>query len=344
MKYVWGVLALIILVISVITLNPEWITLPGGENLALAMPFAQLWAMRGVLAIGFGVLGFIVLVIAIVRAGLLRRGIITGVLAVGLLAVGAGHYFTLNSRGLSDADSLTVDRGITRVNEGDGSIGILSMNTQGGETAMSDLIPYVKDNGIDVIVLVETSHADATELAAALEAEQMGFTVFSSDTPAERPDIESTAVLVSRQMGEYTQREALDLRWGSVRVQSATGQFPTIMAVHPVAPYEDMKVAWQEEITVAYAQCDALENYILAGDFNSTLDHMQAVGGNCTSALGDTGGVGTWPTRTAPILGSPIDGIFVDDVEWRSTSSAVFQVGDSDHRGVMARIEPVQGS
>lgn len=334
MKYVYAILTVLILAITALTLDPGLIS-AGDHNLALTYPVSQMIAMRGIVALVLGVLFVVTFILALIRFIAFRKGLFMGIVSAGFLIVGASHYFILSDRGLNDASSLPPDYGVTHVSQGNGDITILSYNTLGGQTTMSDLEPIVADNGVDVVVLSETSTENAQDLADRLAQRGLSFNVFSSGADQYRPEIESTTVLVSSALGEYRQSPSLDLTYGSVNLRSLEGG-PDIIGVHPVAPVKDLQDVWRSEITEVYSVCSSMENTILAGDLNSTVDHMHATGGTCTSALdGRNGGVGTWPASVNGLLGSPIDNVYTD---WTPKASAIVEVGDSDHRGVLVRV------
>jgi len=334
MKYISTALVALILVAGALTLAPSMVSI-GGTSLALIHPISQIAAMRGIIAIVLGTLGAIIGMIAIFRALLLRRGIILGALSVGLILIAAGHVYILADRGLAGPAALPPDYGITHVSEGNGDITVLSYNTLGGETSMDDLAAVAADNGVDIIVLTETSTERAESLAAALSTDGRSYSVFSSGADPDRPEIESTAVVVSTALGEYRQGPDLGLSWGSVHLRS-TGDGPDILGVHPVAPVRQLEDAWRREITAVYDLCREETNFIMAGDFNSTIDHMHATGGGCTSALdGYVGGYGTWPASVPGLLGSPIDNVYTN---WTSRGATIIEVGASDHRGVLVRL------
>lgn len=334
MKYVYALLAVLILAITALTLNPGLITF-GDFNLALTYPVGQMIAMRGIVALVLGVLFIVTFIIALIRFFAFRQGLVMGIVSIGFLVVAAAHYFVLSGRGLDANEALAPDHGVTHVSQGNGDITVLSYNTLGGQTSMSDLEPIITGNGVDIVVLSETSEQNAQILADALASRGLAFTVFSSGADQYRPEIESTTVLVSGSLGEYRQSPTFDLTYGSVNLRSLEGG-PDIIGVHPVAPVKNLQDVWRDEITEVYSVCTSMENTIMAGDFNSTIDHMIATGADCTSALdGANAGVGTWPASVPGIFGSPIDNVYTD---WNATNSAIVQVGDSDHRGVLVRL------
>lgn len=335
MKYVRLGIVVIVLALAALSLRPSMIPV-GDTNLALTIPFAQVFAMRGLVATGIAILGLVVLVVALVRLSVFRRGAVTAVLGAGLLAVAAVHWFTLAGRGMDVTSALPPDRGLTHVSEGNGAVTVLSYNTLGGATSMGQIATVVADNGVDVIVLTETSTERGEALVAQLADLGLSYTLHDSNADQYRPEIESTVVLTSSALGEYREREPLDLRWGSLRLVSTTGASPDIIAVHPVSPNADTEAEWRDEISTVYAMCDSFNNTIMAGDFNSTVDHMEATGNRCTSALdGTVGGVGTWPANVPAVFGSPIDNVWTD---LETEAATIVEVGDSDHRGVLVRL------
>src|SRR5690606_40105556 len=107
------------------------------------------------------------------------------------------------------------------------------------------------------------------------------------------------------------------------------GKGPTIVAVHAVAPRTESMDDWRQDLAWIADQCPA-GDFILAGDFNATLDHMASFGsdggtmGRCHDAASATGtGMqGTWPAAGPALAGAPIDRTMARDT-WRATGSVV---------------------
>ena len=130
--------------------------------------------------------------------------------------------------------------------------------------------------------------------------------------------------------------------------QDGTG--PTIIAVHSVAPTPGLLIDWNADLRWLADQC-ATPNVIMAGDFNSTLDHYTDLGSSPETALGDcvdaasatdNAAVGTWPAVLPALLGAPIDRVLATE-NWRVTGMRVIQSHDShgsDHRPVLAQLTP----
>lgn len=336
MKYVYGVIGFLVALAAAITLAPPWLRIEG-TPLALSLPFGQALAMRWIIACALLIVGIVIAVLALFRFAALRRGGIAGLTALAVIAVGIAHAGIIKSRGIDSATTLPPDQGITHVSPGNGAITVMSYNTLDGATSMEDIRDLVTNNGVDVIVLLETSAADAQHLGELLGETNRPFRVYDSGADEYGPHIESTCVLISTALGEYTSVGDLGLTWGSLHLKPANGTGPDIVAVHPVSPQSSRAELWRSEITTAYSMCEQ-DDLILAGDFNSTVDHMAATGANCQSALnGTVGGLGTWPADIPRLLGAPIDNIFSN---YRSLAAAVVKVGNSDHRAVIARLDP----
>jgi endonuclease/exonuclease/phosphatase family metal-dependent hydrolase len=102
---------------------------------------------------------------------------------------------------------------------------------------------------------------------------------------------------------------------------------------------------WTRGIDWVAEQC-AGPDVILAGDLNSTLDHLSGLGrdggsvGECQDAAQQAGTAaqGTWPASLPAALAAPIDHVLVGSA-WEVRSFEVrtdFDDAGSDHRPVVA--------
>ncbi|MCF2707398.1 endonuclease/exonuclease/phosphatase family protein [Arcanobacterium haemolyticum] len=345
MKVIWGLLALVIGAFAVLTIKPDLI--PALAPYTLYGPLAQILALRGWLVVVCGAAAVFFLVVAGIRRSLLGRGRIALTLALVLLATSGLHAVTMLSRGITVKSALGTDRGITQVATGDGSITVLQYNTRGGEVTAEALANLVEENGVDVVTLPETSTASGKELQAELAARGLDFQRFDTRTPATDADYDSTVMLVSDALGEYISAD-INFEQGSlsrtaIRVTSATGAGPDFVAIHPIAPSNLDTTAWRDNIRGAYSLCEAYPNAVIAGDFNSTADHEQALhmGSTCKDALAQagSGAVGTWTTSLPWWFGSPIDRVMAPN-GYEGSDAAIVDAGKSDHRGVIVRLTP----
>jgi endonuclease/exonuclease/phosphatase family metal-dependent hydrolase len=174
-----------------------------------------------------------------------------------------------------------------------------------------------------------------------------------------RPDVKNgpqawqTTILISAKLGEYSViASSRDGSSNTSSVPSAVampvdGSGPTIVAVHAVAPRQDAMERWRSDLAWIADQCPA-GDFILAGDFNATLDHMSSLRddggtmGRCHDAASSTGNgmMGTWPASVPALLSTPIDHVMASE-NWRATGSEVLDdAGGSDHRALVVQLEP----
>ena len=345
MRLVWGILALVIAIGALVTVKPELFDFTA--EYALRAPFAQVLAMRGWLVVGFAAAGLFFLIIAAIRRAVVGRGRIAFTLSLALLLVAGLHGGTMYSRGIKQSDGLSSDTGFATSTSGDGSITVLQYNTLGGSVNVDALADVIEANGVDVISMPETSTETAEDLVAELSQRGANFQQFDTGTSGYDADYRSTALLVSLSLGQYTQTDLFEptnepTQLG-VRAVPVNGEGPTVMAVHPVAPSSARLSEWREEIGKVYSLCASEPNAIIAGDFNSTVDHEASLRldamCNDTVAQAGSGAVGTWSVDLPALLGSPIDRVLTT-AAYEGSAAAVIDLGGSDHRGVVVRLTP----
>nr|KEP23636.1 hypothetical protein DA06_06435 [Georgenia sp. SUBG003] len=225
---------------------------------------------------------------------------------------------------------------------------MLTYNTLEGRTTADDVAALADETGADVLVLNETSQLQAQQVATYLNADGEAFQVFAAtaeeEGAAEEP---TTALLVAGSMGEYVQTSGPATYHGTVRAEPASGVGPVLVGVHALAPVREQRELWLRDLNEIVAPCGdrGPDGLIMAGDFNATLDHapMQDLG-RCADAAVEAGvgGIATWPSRLPALLGSTIDHVLVDAARYDVTAALVAERGRSDHRGVVARLEPLE--
>ncbi|MDP9831480.1 endonuclease/exonuclease/phosphatase family protein [Trueperella abortisuis] len=338
MKYVWGFLAVLFVAVGALTLRPD--LLPGAESWVLRTPMAHVMALRPWLAIVFAGVAAFLLIFAAIRRSLVGSGRIALATSLAYLVMAVFHGGTLYARGIQSPAQLGPDHGVTAVGEGNGQVTVLSFNTLGGSIVMADLADSVVSNGVDVLVLTETSTAGGEELVGLLADRGLTFRQFDTGTDRYATEFESTVVLVSDSLGEYSQVAAEGLPGSSVVVVPANGHGPKIIGVHPFAPAPAHMDRWKADISAIYGQC-ADTSFIMAGDFNSTVDHQMVLGADCADARieAGAGGLGTWPSAMPALLGTPIDRVLTDG-SYRGVEASEVASGGSDHRGIIVRLAP----
>ncbi len=327
--------AVVLVLAAVALLIVAW---PQLFSLATAPGVAQTVSLRGLTA-AVGLIVVIALTLLALLAPVARR--FAASLAVVMLAFSAINVLVLSTRGFGQEgfESATAN-----------DITVLTWNTLGDAPPPDVIAQLAIDTGAEVIALPETTRPVAAQVAQLLtEAGQPmeSFTVAYDEISPAR----STSLLISTELGQYTVDETVPTTTTlpSTVATPVDGNGPAIVAVHAVAPIPGEFENWRADLDWLAAAC-AGGNVIMAGDFNSTLDHYAGLGttsgalGDCRDAAQATGNgaVGTWPTALPALLGSPIDRIMATP-NWRVSGMRVVQSHDgygSDHRPVLAQLTP----
>ena len=328
--------AAIIVTVGIALLILAWPQLLGLQR---APGVAQVVSLRGleiaIAAVIVVALGFIA-----VLSPPLRR--FAASLAVLLLAFAALNAAVLATRGFGSLGFETVS---------ESSVTVLAWNTLGDAPGSAAIAELAIASEADVVALPETTAAIGLEVVDAMAAAgrpMQAFTIAFDEISKSR----STTLLISERLGTYAvdRAEPNSLVLPTVIARPVDGSGPTIMAVHLVAPSSGEFDRWQSDLAWIASACDE-PNVILAGDFNSTLDHFgglaEAEGatlGDCTDSADATenASVGTWPTNLPALLGAPIDHI-MSTANWSVTGMRVIENYDkfgSDHRPVLAQLAP----
>ncbi len=193
-----------------------------------------------------------------------------------------------------------------------------------------------------MVSLPETSSAQAQQCADLLAAGGHWFQVFST---SEGPrDSDSTSLLVSQELGDYRQLPSPKMLLGAVLAVPVGGRGPTLAAVHPGAPVPTVGYAqWTSDVTTAVDLCRGHEDSVVAGDFNTTIDHaMMHDLTPCIDAAvaAGRGAEGTWPAHFPAPLAAPIDHVLING-GYSVLGTRTERVGGSDHRAVIARLRRV---
>lgn len=327
--------AAVLIVAAAVLLVAVWPQLFG---LAQAPIVAQVVSIRGS-AIALALIGVVVLTLLALVAFGARRFAAT--LAVLLLAFCAISAAVLSTRGFGSPGFETA---------GANDVTVLSWNTLGDAPGAQEIAKLALDNGAEIITLPETTNETGLAVAEIMKAAgspMWVYTVAYDQVSKSR----STTLLVSASLGEYrvdTEATTTSVLPTIVATpQNGTG--PTIIAVHAVAPVPGEMEHWRSDLRWLATACSG-SNVIMAGDFNSTLDHYSGLGvgaatiGDCTDAALATNnaGVGTWPATLPALLGAPIDHVMTTP-NWRVTGMRVIQTEDgagSDHRPILAQLSP----
>ena len=332
-----------ILFTVVLAIGTAIVVWPQFFHLEQTYPFTQLVAARGVVLAGFLAVAVLSLLLLIVRP---IRGFAASVLIVALLGAAAtGVVGATRGFGASSLPATT-----------ESSIRVMTWNTAGEAVSAEEIASRILEQEADVVSLPETAQSVGESIAVMLREQGHPMWVhhvqFRPDVP-DGPQSWQTTVLVSPELGDYSVIQSSEdgsSNTGSVPsavLMPLDGAGPTIVAVHAVAPrFEEMDL-WRSDLQWIADQCPA-GDFILAGDFNATVDHMASLGvdggdmGHCRDAASRTGNglTGTWPSSFPALVGAPIDHVMASP-NWRPTGSLVLEeAGGSDHRALIVQLEP----
>ena len=302
---------------------------------------AQVVSLRGLAA---SVAFVAVLVLTLISLLSVRMHRFTASLAVIALAFSALNVVVLATRGFGSPEFET---------KADGDITVLSWNTLGDAPGATTIAELALLNDAEVLSLPETTREMGFEIAKLMSDAghpMWVHTVAYDEVSKSR----STTILISVDLGEYDVDESTrtTATLPSLVAVSQDGTGPTFVAVHAVAPIRSEMANWRSDLSWIAAQCQA-SNVILAGDFNSTLDHYASLTDGGEFALGrcidaasvtDNAAIGTWPTQFPSLLGAPIDHVMAS-ADWTVTGMRVIESHDgngSDHRPIVATLSPTQ--
>lgn len=330
---------LLALVIAACLTVAAW---PQGFGLEQAPVVAQVVSMR------VGVIG-IALVLAVLLlcfVGWKRvRPFVLGVvsLLVVFALVSSGIHI---SRGLDTAQTLSGGQ--------PDDLTVLTWNTLGDEPGIDEIARIIDETGADAVMLPETTLTTGVGVAELLRDRGKRYWVHTTDYSPSYGAL-NTTLLISVELGEYT----TDLEVGGTRTLPTVvarpddGEGPVLVATHPVAPVPQQMRNWRADLEFVAGLCDGEDSVIMAGDFNSTVDHWwqyrtELSGGgtgdlgvcrDAASAVG-AGGVGTWPTWAPPWLGANIDHVVATE-DWTPVAARVLTGLDdagTDHRPVVVQL------
>lgn len=332
-----GIIAVAIAAIALLSVKPDFLV--EATKITLRSPVAQILAFRGWIAVGLAGLALFFVIMGAIRKAMLNRGRIAFALAFALALASLGHVGVMAMRGFAPNASVAEKE--------QGDITVLEYNTAGGGVTMESIASVVVDNQVDVVMLTETSAEDGKKLVSLLDGDGLDFQIFTNGKSVYDTEYSSTILLVSRELGEYVADdlfvETKNEVYG-VMAKPASGDAPSFIAVHPVAPSQSHLRAWRVDIFEAYSTCADYENVIMAGDFNSTADHEAALhlGTQCADAgaQAEIGGLGTWPSNLPGFFSAPIDRVLTN-TSYQGVSAEIVNVGESDHRGIIVRMRPV---
>ncbi|WP_417508593.1 endonuclease/exonuclease/phosphatase family protein [Microbacterium sp.] len=310
-------------------------------HLEQTFPFAQLVAVRGLVLVGLLAVAVVSLLLLFARP---LRGFAASILIVALLGAAAtGAIGAVRGFGTGALPEKTAE-----------SVRVLTWNTAGEAVSAETIADAILTQQVDVVTLPETAESVGERIAVMLreQGHPMWVHHVQFGNVDNGPQAWETTILISPALGDYSviaSSEDGSSNTGSVPsavVMPVSGMGPTIVAVHAVAPRIEDMAGWQSDLDWIADQCPE-GDFILAGDFNATIDHMASLGtdggdmGYCLDAASrtGTGATGTWPAKYPELVGAPIDHVMASQ-NWNPTGSLILDAAGSDHRALVVQLEP----
>ena len=340
-----------VLVTVVFAIAAAVVTWPQFFRLERAFPIAQIVSLRGALVVAFAVIAVLALLLCLARTA---RAFAASILVVAIVACGA-NVAIVAARGVGSS---------TLPAKTEQSLRVMTWNTAGAATDPAVIARTAVSIEADIVALPETTIDSGKQVAIAMR--EMGHPMWAHhENFGDREDYpdwdaNSTTLLISPDLGDYAVVDSTSDGTNntssvpSVVAMPVDGQGPIVVAVHAVAPRQSAMGSWRQDLQWIADQC-AVDDVILAGDFNATIDHMDRLGsdggtlGRCLDAASVTGNgaVGTWSTAWPPLLGAPIDHIMATEA-WKPSASVVLGSLDSssgsDHRPMVVQYERTTGT
>jgi endonuclease/exonuclease/phosphatase (EEP) superfamily protein YafD len=334
--------AAIVVIVAAALLIAVWPQLFGLER---QPGVAQVVSLRGLAAFVAGV-GVVALLLIALISRRMRR--LAATIALLLLVFTAVTAAVLATRGATPAGFQT---------KANADITVLSWNTLGDSPGAAEIAKLALAEHADIVSLPETSAATADAVSALMT--QAGSPMQELHVSfGQVAKSHTTSLLISAKLGTYR----VDSGHGSTKTLPSIvavpvdGDGPTIVAAHAVSPVPGEMANWRQGLDWLAQRCGAGDDVILAGDFNSTLDHYAGLGSATPTGEGDLGAcydgaraagsaaVGTWPTSLPAQLGAPIDHVMASQ-GWTFVGFRVIGSEDgagSDHRPILAQVRPGQ--
>jgi len=310
------------------------LVLPAAGGLSGYWPWVGLIAFRGVLAAG--TLGAAVPLALVTLAARRRRRVATafGTLAAVAVAATVGQLVVLGTRGFGPRHPGGPPP--------PGTLTVVVTNTDHSAADPGRLTALFLRAGADVMAMPETGPGLAEDVARRLSAAGRPVQVFGV---AGQGLIAPTSLLVSDRLGTYRQVGGDGAGIGQVAAAPVVPGGPWLFAVHPQAPVNPtLTRVWRGDAARATGLCTGRPDAVLAGDFNSTVDHpaLRDLRGcaDAAQAVG-AGAMSTWPQGLAPFFGAPLDHVFATS-GWRPAAAWVEPIVGSDHRALVTRLVPAR--
>lgn len=214
---------------------------------------------------------------------------------------------------------------------------VMSANVYAGNVEGADLVAAVIDEGADILVAVEVTDRELTQMAAAGIDDVMPYRIGG----ASDFDADGTMVFSRTPLGPATALGTGHESW-SVEVAGLR-----LLAVHPYSP--TVPSQWRADHRVVAEAADAEQPDLIVGDFNATLDHqpmqdLADAGWRSVAERTNDFWQPTWPNNgVIRLFGLPVPSLVqIDHVligrQLAAISVHTVDLPRSDHLAVVAQV------
>jgi endonuclease/exonuclease/phosphatase (EEP) superfamily protein YafD len=221
---------------------------------------------------------------------------------------------------------------------------VLTLNLWGGSADPAAVVRAIERHGVDVLVVQELTPGMVDRLADARIGTLLPYCHLDP-----RPKALGTGLWARWPLAPLPPVPGMKAAAPRALIQPVDGWPVTVTGVHPKAPIRRNVRRWQQELAAIRSTLASSEGLqVVAGDFNASRDHrpfrdLLAAGFlDCADAAQRRPWPGfTWPAgRLIPSV-MRLDHVLVSQDSATILESQVVRVPGTDHRGVLAVIQPM---
>jgi endonuclease/exonuclease/phosphatase (EEP) superfamily protein YafD len=219
------------------------------------------------------------------------------------------------------------------------SLTVLTLNMKFGEADAAAVVALAASSNTDIVALEELTPAALPRLAQAGLDRDFPYSVVAPSTAANGVGLFSRRPLSRMTLSNVWPSGAV-----AAHVELGNGLGPiTVYVVHVPAPWPQRDGLWLQQLrTIPQTIADIAGPLVMAGDFNSTMEHAPfrtMLSASAMADAADVAGAGWLPTYPSDSAVPPV--IAIDHVLTRGASATAVHtvtVRGSDHRAVVATL------
>jgi endonuclease/exonuclease/phosphatase (EEP) superfamily protein YafD len=225
----------------------------------------------------------------------------------------------------------------TPVGVGEAGLAVLSVNVRHGSADPQALIALIERRDPDLLAVQELTPSFATEL------ERAGIGgALPNDVLSVRPAASGGGLYTRLPLRRLPEPQTFAFRMPRAELELDGGRRVRVVDVHPYPPDLGLVGRWRAGLESLPSSGPRGTPWVLAGDFNATLDHaeLRDVLDRGYRDAADVSGMGlaaTWPAAGSRLPPVTIDHVLADR-RLGIADYAVEEMPGSDHRAVFARL------